>query len=109
MHVNLVLCCVHNKRWLCNSMYLSLSVYFTAITVGYSQTAVNVSESDEVAQLTVAITMPPEDVPVETSFSLLVNTVTGLLALECEFGLWSVNFGLCMYTLVRQSLIIVYT
>ena len=74
-------------------MHISLLVYFAAITVGYVETAVNVSESGEVAELTVAISMPPDDVPIETSFSLLVNTPTGLLALECEFDL-------CMYTLV---------
>ena len=55
--------------------------------MGYVETAVNVSESNREAQLTVAVSMPPEDVPIETSFSLLVNTATGLLALECEFGL----------------------
>ena len=61
--------------------------------MGYVETAVSVSEGDGVAQLTVAISIPPKDVPIETSFSLLVNTPTGLLALECEFGLY-------MYTLV---------
>ena len=65
---------------------------FAAITVGYVETAMNVSESDGVAQLTVAISMPSEDVPIETSFSLLVNT-TGLLAIKC-------GFGVCMYALV---------
>ena len=68
-------------------MHISLSVYFTAITVGYVETAVNVSESDEVARLTVAISVPPGRVPIETSFSLLANTPTGLLALECEYTL----------------------
>ena len=77
---------MHNEHWLCNSMHLSLSVYFTAITVGYIQTAVNVSESDGMAQLTVAISVPPEADPIETSFSLFVNTATGLLAMDCEFG-----------------------
>ena len=91
---------MHNEHWLCTSMHISLSVYFAAITVGYVETAVNVSESNREAQLTVAVSMPPEDVPIETSFSLLVNTATGLLALECEIGLWSADFGLCMYTLV---------
>ena len=61
--------------------------------MGYVETAVNVSESDGVAQLTVAISMPSEDVPIETSFSLLVNTTTGLLAIKC-------GFSVCMYTLV---------
>ena len=91
---------MHNETWLCNSMHLSLLVYFAAITVGYIETAVNVSESDGVGQLTVGISVPPEDVPIETSFSLLVNTATGLLALKLKTGLWSVDFGLCMYTLV---------
>ena len=74
--------------------YAPLTVdLFAAITVGYVETAMNVSESDGVAQLTVAILVPPEDVAIETSFSLLVNTATGLLAIEC-------GFGVCMYTLV---------
>ena len=41
------------------------------------QRSVNVSESDGVAQLTVAISMPPEADPIETSFSLIVNTLDG--------------------------------
>ena len=45
--------------------------------MGYIQTAVNVSESDGVARLTVGISMPPEDVPIETSFYLIVNTLDG--------------------------------
>ena len=56
-------------------MYISLSIYFTAITVGYVETAVTVLESDGEAQLTVAISVPPEDVPIETLFFLLVNTL----------------------------------
>ena len=47
------------------------------ITVGYTVTDVNVSESDGEVQLTVAITMPPGADPIETSFSLLVNTLDG--------------------------------
>ena len=58
--------------------------------MGYVETAVNVSESDGVAQLTVGISMPPENISIETSFSLLVNTATGLLALECKFWLMCV-------------------
>ena len=38
------------------------------------QQSVNVSESDGVARLTVAISMPPEADPIETLFFLLVNT-----------------------------------
>ena len=40
-------------------------------------TDVNVSESDGEATLTVAITMPPGADPIETSFSLIVNTLDG--------------------------------
>ena len=40
-------------------------------------TNVTVSESDGVAQLTVAILMPLEDVSFETSFYLIVNTLNG--------------------------------
>ena len=43
--------------------------------MGYIQVTVNVSESDRMAQLTVAISMPPGTVPMETSFYLLVNTI----------------------------------
>ena len=45
--------------------------------VGYIQVTVNVSESEEMAQLTVAISMPPGTDPIETSFYLLVNTMDG--------------------------------
>ena len=41
------------------------------------QQSVNVSESDGEAQLTVAISMPPGADPIETSFSLIVNTLDG--------------------------------
>ena len=40
-------------------------------------TDVSVSESDGVAQLTVAISMPPEAKLIETFFSLIVNTLDG--------------------------------
>ena len=50
------------------------------ITVGYIETDVSVSESDGVAQLTVAISVPPQGVPIETSFTLLVNTFDGTAA-----------------------------
>ena len=43
--------------------------------MGYIVTTVNVSESDGEATLTVAITMPTD--PIETSFSLIVNTIDG--------------------------------
>ena len=52
----------------------SLSI---VIVVGYTVTNVTVSESDGVAQLTVAISMPLEDVSFETSFYLIVNTLNG--------------------------------
>ena len=45
--------------------------------MGYVQTNVTVLESDGVATLTVAISMPPEADPIETSFYLLVNTIDG--------------------------------
>ena len=45
--------------------------------MGYIQVTVNVSESDGEATLTVAISMPPGTVPIETSFYLLVNTIDG--------------------------------
>ena len=47
------------------------------ITVGYVETAVNVSEGDGMANLTVAISVPPGADPIETSFNLLVNTLDG--------------------------------
>ena len=47
------------------------------IKVGYVQTAVNVSESDGMARLSVAISMPSGADPIETSFYLLVNTLDG--------------------------------
>ena len=47
------------------------------IIVGYTVTDVTVSESDEVATLTVSITMPPVADPIETFFSLFVNTLDG--------------------------------
>ena len=43
--------------------------------MGYIVTDVNVSESDGEATLTVAITVPTG--PIETSFSLIVNTIDG--------------------------------
>ena len=49
----------------------------------YVYTTVTVFESDEVATLTVAISMPPEADPIQMSLFLLVNTqdqtATGLL------------------------------
>ena len=64
------------------------------ITVGYVDTSVTVFESAGVAQLTVAISVPPGTDPIETSFSLLVNTNDGTAAglSPClEFDLHTVN------------------
>ena len=47
------------------------------ILVGYVRANVTVFESDGVATLTVAISMPPEDVTIEISFYLLVTTIDG--------------------------------
>ena len=47
------------------------------IIVGYTVTDVTVSESDEVATLTVSITMPPVADSIETFFSSFVNTLDG--------------------------------
>ena len=45
--------------------------------MGYVDTSVTVLEDAGVAQLTVAISVPPGTDPIETSFSLLVNTNDG--------------------------------
>ena len=62
--------------------------------MGYAHTTVTVFESDEVAQLTVAITMPSEADPIQMSFFLLVNTqdqtATGLS--------WRLGFDICTTT-----------
>ena len=47
------------------------------IRVGYVQTSVTVFENDGVATMSVAISVPPGAVPIETSFYLLVNTMDG--------------------------------
>ena len=57
----------------CKFQYSILSLS-TVIVVGYIQTNVTVSESDGVAQMTVAIFMPTRGVSIETSFYLIVNT-----------------------------------
>ena len=54
------------------------------IIVGYTVTDVNVSESDGVAMLSVEITMPTGEL--ETSFSLLANTLDGGLPWRLEFN-----------------------
>ena len=47
----------------------------TAITVSYIQKDVTAHENDGVARLTVAISMSPGVVSIETFFSLIVNTL----------------------------------
>ena len=67
------------------------------ITVGYVDTSVTVLESAGVAQLTVAISVPPQGDPIETSFFLLVNTNDGTAAglSPClEFDLHAANTSL---------------
>ena len=67
------------------------------ITVGYVDTSVTVLESAGVAQLTVAISVPPQGDPIETSFFLLVNTNDGTAAglSSClEFDLHTVSTSL---------------
>ena len=63
------------------------------ITVGYNETDVTVSESDGVAQLTVKILMPPEDVPIDSEvlFSLVVNTSDGT-ATGLVYQFWSLIY-----------------
>ena len=69
-----------------NAMHVSSSVtmynilHFAEITVGYVDTSVTILESAGVAQLTVAISVPPQADPIDTSFSLLVNTNDGTAA-----------------------------
>ena len=67
------------------------------ITVGYVDTSVTVLESAGVAQLTVAISVPPQGDPIETSFFLLVNTNDGTatgLSPCLEFDLHTVSTSL---------------
>ena len=67
MHVKNDISKVHTFQY----SILSLS---TVIVVGYIKTNVTVSESDGVAQLTAAISMPSRRVPIEISFYLIVST-----------------------------------
>ena len=72
-----VLClkCVKNDvSKVCTFQYSVLSSPHAVIVVGYIQTNVTVSESDGVAQLTAAISMPSRRVPIEISFYLIVST-----------------------------------
>ena len=59
---------------ICISVSMYNIVHSTVITVGYVNTTVSVLESAGVAELTVAISVPPQGDPIETSFTLLVNT-----------------------------------
>ena len=84
------MCRVVSRRQLSDNKY-SLSA---VITVGYTVTDVTVSESDRVATLTVVVTLPPEDVLIETFFTLVVNTLDGTAT-----GLrWSLEFD---YVLIK--------
>ena len=56
---------------------VSVTSLSAEITVGYTVTDVTVLENGGVAQLTVAITIPTGEDQIETSFSLLVNTLNG--------------------------------
>ena len=60
----------------CTLQYRIISLS-TVIVVGYIETDMNVSESTGAAQLTVAISVPPRGVSIETSFYLIVNTLNG--------------------------------
>ena len=64
--------------------------------MGYVDTSVTVLEDAGVAQLTVAISVPPQGDPIETSFFLLVNTNDGTataagLSSYLEIDLHTVN------------------
>ena len=50
------------------------------IEVRYTQTDVTIFEADDIIQLNIAISKPPEAVSIdsELSFSLLVNTLDGI-------------------------------
>ena len=76
------------------------------ITVGYVDTSVTVLESAGVAQLTVAISVPPQGDPIETSFFLLVNTNDGTAAglspcLELDLHTVSTSLPLTNYQCVK--------
>ena len=75
--------------------FVFLLFFFTEeIAVGYVQTTVTVLESDRVAQLTVAISMPPEADSIQMSFFLAMTTqeqtATGLS--------WRLGFDFCTIT-----------
>ena len=100
-----------NAMHICSSVTRYNIVHFAEITVGYIQTAVTVFESAGVAQLTVAISVPPQADPIDTSFSLLVNTndgtaaAAGLLPLLClEIDLLPIHTSLPLLTVERQKI-----
>ena len=67
--------------------------------MGFVETDVSVRESAGVAQLTVAISVPPHGDPIETSFFLLVNTNDGTaagLSSWLGFDLHTVNTSLSL-------------
>ena len=67
--------------------------------MGYVETAVNVSEGDGMARLTVAITVPPGADQIETSFNLLVNTLNGTAIAADLSGLPLLN----LYVSIKYS------
>ena len=78
-------------------------IHFAEITVGYVYTSVTVFEDAGVAELTVAISVPPQGDPIETLFFLLVNTNDGTAAglSPClEFDLHTANTSLSLTTYI---------
>ena len=62
--------------------------------MGYVHTTVTVLESDEVAILTVAISMPPEADSIQMSFFLVMTTLD-----QTAIGLsWRLRFDFCTTT-----------
>ena len=76
------------------------------ITVGYVDTSVTVFESDGVAQLTVAISVPPQAGSIETSFSLLVNTNDGTATAAGLSSCLEFDLHIHTYFSAAESLII---
>ena len=70
------------------------NLFTKEIAVGYVHTTVTVLESDRVAQLTVAISMPPEADSIQTSFFLAMTTLD-----QSATGLsWRLGFVFCTTT-----------
>ena len=74
-HKLICCCCMRGLLLILGDDGIGMISLSSEIIVGYIVTDVNVSESDGEATLTVAITVPTG--PIETSFSLIVNTVDG--------------------------------